>query len=58
MSVTPTDEALIVALDFEGYLCDFKSDSRRLISSQELTVLNDLLKRTRSLFYSIRRYRI
>ena len=58
MSVTPTDEALIVALDFEGHLDTFECDSRRLISSQELTVLNGLLKRTRSLFYSIRPYRI
>ncbi len=32
MSVTPTDEALIVALDFEGYLDSFESNSRRLIS--------------------------
>ena len=25
MSVTPTDEALIVALDFEGYIDDLES---------------------------------
>ena len=58
MSVTPTDEALLVALDFEGHLYDFEDGSRRLTSSQELTVLNGLLKRTHSLFYSILRYRI
>ena len=32
MSVTPTDEALIVALDFEGNLDNFEYNSRRLIS--------------------------
>ena len=30
MAVTPTDEALIVALDFEGCLDRSKSNSRRV----------------------------
>ena len=58
MSVTPTDEALIVALDFEGYFDSFEYNSRRLITLQKSTVLNGLLKKTHSLSYSIQRYQI
>ena len=32
MSVTPTDEALIVALDFEGYIDHFEYNSCRLMA--------------------------
>ena len=48
MSVTPTDDALIVALDFEGCLYSSGQLASRLIYLQELTALNGLLRRTHS----------
>ena len=57
MSVSPTDEALIVALDFEG---EFHRPSVQLVrydlrmeKQQASTVSSVLLKRTRFSFFSI-----
>jgi hypothetical protein len=46
MSVNPTDDALIVAMDFEGAKSSIAGSGQYLFPRQESTALNDLLKKT------------
>ena len=59
MSVTPTDEELIVALDFEGSWAFFTRMGLNIdVSPQASIVSRDRCKRTVCLCCSIQRYRI